>query len=147
MAKKKVMRKLKEEVEKKGFKLSVTENGKEGQSKMIASCGFLENEISQFMKRRRSDDGRQCGNVGSPLENQSQELGSERKSEKKEVHSEILACKAFQKNYMKLGVNKLLRAGMVPARTWRVHAVVIAPTERLIIDEADGSSSGRQKRA
>ena len=39
----KVMKKLKEEVEKNGFKLSVTENGKEGQSKMIASCGFLEN--------------------------------------------------------------------------------------------------------
>ena len=30
MAKKKVMKKLKEEVEKKGLKLSVTEHGKEG---------------------------------------------------------------------------------------------------------------------
>ena len=35
------MKKLKENVEKKGLKLSVTENGQEGQSKMIASCGFL----------------------------------------------------------------------------------------------------------
>ena len=35
---------------KKGLKLSVTENGKEGKSKMIASCGFLENELSQFSK-------------------------------------------------------------------------------------------------
>ena len=34
---KKVMKKLKEEVEKKGLTLSVTENGKEGKSKMIAS--------------------------------------------------------------------------------------------------------------
>ena len=42
---KKVMKKLKEEVEEKGLKLSVTENGKEGKSKMIASCGFLENEL------------------------------------------------------------------------------------------------------
>ena len=39
---------LKEEVEKKGIKLSVTENGKEVLSKMIASCGFLETELSQF---------------------------------------------------------------------------------------------------
>ena len=46
----KVMQKLKEEVEKKGLKLSVTETGKEGKSKMIASCGFLENELSQFSK-------------------------------------------------------------------------------------------------
>ena len=38
---KKVMKKLKEEVETKGTKLSVTENGKEGKSKMIASCDFL----------------------------------------------------------------------------------------------------------
>ena len=33
---KKVMKKLKEEVEKNGFKLSVTENGKERKSNMIA---------------------------------------------------------------------------------------------------------------
>ena len=31
-------------------KLSVHENGKEGKSKMIAYCGFLENEQSQFSK-------------------------------------------------------------------------------------------------
>ena len=42
------MKKLKEEVEKKVLKLSVTENGREGKSKMIASCGFLENELRQF---------------------------------------------------------------------------------------------------
>ena len=42
------MKKLKEEVEKKGLNLSVTENGKEGKSKMIASCGFPENELSKF---------------------------------------------------------------------------------------------------
>ena len=32
---------------------------------------------------------------------------------------------------MKVGVKKLLRAGMVPARTWGVHAVVTAPTEKI----------------
>ena len=47
---KKVMKKLTEEVEKKGLKLSVTENGKEGRSKMIASCGFLVEELRQFSK-------------------------------------------------------------------------------------------------
>ena len=31
------MKKLKEEVEKKGAKMSVTESGKEGKSKMLAS--------------------------------------------------------------------------------------------------------------
>ena len=46
---KKVMKKLKE-VEKTGLKLSVTENCKEGNSKMNASCGFLEKELRQFSK-------------------------------------------------------------------------------------------------
>ena len=31
---------------------------------------------------------------------------------------------------MKVGVKNLLRAGMVPARTWGVHAVGMALTER-----------------
>ena len=47
---KNVMKKLKEEVEKKGLKLSVTENGKEGKSKMIRSCGFSEDELRQCSK-------------------------------------------------------------------------------------------------
>ena len=46
---KKVMKKLKEEVEKKGL-FSDTGNGKEGKSKMIESRGFLENELRQFSK-------------------------------------------------------------------------------------------------
>ena len=40
----------KKEVERKGLRLSVTENGKEGNSKMIASCGFLEKELRQFSR-------------------------------------------------------------------------------------------------
>ena len=44
---KKLMKKLKEEVEKKSLKLSVTENGEEGKSKMIESCGFLEEQLRQ----------------------------------------------------------------------------------------------------
>ena len=47
---KKVMKKLIEEVEKEGLELSVTENGKEGKSKIIASCGFLEDELRQRSK-------------------------------------------------------------------------------------------------
>ena len=31
---------------------------------------------------------------------------------------------------MKVGVKKLLRAGMMPARTWRAHAVGMSPTKR-----------------
>ena len=54
---KEVMKKLKEEVERKGLKLSVNESGKEGKSKMIASCGFLEHELRQFSREEGSDAG------------------------------------------------------------------------------------------
>ena len=47
---KKVMKRLREEVEKEGLKLSVNENGKEGKGKMIASCGFLVEELRQCSK-------------------------------------------------------------------------------------------------
>ena len=43
---KKVMTKFREEVEKRGFQFSVTEDGKERKSKMMASCDFLETELS-----------------------------------------------------------------------------------------------------
>ena len=50
---KKVMKRVREEVGKKGFKLSVTENGKEGKSKMIESCGFLEDELRLNTVRKK----------------------------------------------------------------------------------------------
>ena len=47
----KVMRKLKEAVEEKGLKLSITENGKEDESKMIASCGHLEESLRECSRK------------------------------------------------------------------------------------------------
>ena len=85
---KKVMTKLEEEVETKGPNLSFTENGKEGKSKMIASCSFLENELRNFS---RSDLGRQRGNSGRRLENNSEKAGSKRKSKEEEAQGEVLS--------------------------------------------------------
>ena len=83
------MKKLKEEVEKKGLKLSVKENWKEGKSKMIASCRFLEGELRQCKKGEGVTLADKCGNAWSGLENQRQEVGSKRKSEKKKVQCEV----------------------------------------------------------
>ena len=87
----KVMKKLNDEVERNGIKLSVTENGKEGKSKMIASCGFLENELHQHSKEEGVTMADSVETFGVDLRKKSQEVGSKRKSEKKEVQSEILA--------------------------------------------------------
>ena len=127
---KKVMKKLKDEVEKKGIKLSVNENGKEGKNKMIVSCGFLEDELRQCSKEEGVTMADSLETLGVDLRTRVKR-GSERKSEEKEVQSEILANTVFQKSCMTVEVKKLLRAGMMPARTWGVHAVGLAPTERL----------------
>ena len=52
--------------------------------------------------------------------------------------------KAFQKSYMKVGVKKLLRAGMMPARTWGVHAVGMSPTERFKLRRQMAAAAGKK---
>ena len=51
----KVLRKFKKEVEEKGLKLSITENGKEGKSKMIAD--IWKEKLRECIKTR-SGSGR-----------------------------------------------------------------------------------------
>ena len=51
---------------------------------------------------------------------------------------------AFQKDYMKTEVKKLLRAGMMPARIWGVHAVEMAPTERLKLRRQMAAAAGKK---
>ena len=50
---------------------------------------------------------------------------------------------AFQKNYMKVGVKKLLRAGMMPARTWWCMQVRDKSNGKVEIEETDGSCCGQ----
>ena len=104
------MKKLREEVEKKGIEQSVNENGKEGKSKMIASCGFLEDEATM------ADS---VETLEIDLRTRVKKLGAKEKARKKcnVRFSLIKKNKAFQKKYMKVGIKKLLRAGMAPV-TW-----------------------------
>ena len=70
--------------------MSVTENDKEGKSKMIASGGFLENELSQFSKKEGVTLTDSVETLGVDLRTRVKKLGSKRKSEKKEVQGEVL---------------------------------------------------------
>ena len=127
-----------EEVErrsrKNGLTLLVGEKGKGWKEQDARVVWFLGGRAASMQQRRRSDDGRQCGNAWSGFENKSQELGSERKSKEKEVQSEILTQKEEQGLPAELhedGGQEATTSGMVPARTWWVHAVEMIPTERL----------------
>ena len=50
----KVLEKLRDKVEEKGLELSITEGGKEGESKVITSCEFWE-EMLRECKQKRGD--------------------------------------------------------------------------------------------
>ena len=76
-----VMKRLREEVEKKGLKLSVTEHCKEGKSKMIASCGFLENELRQFSKEEGVTLAYSVETMGVDLRTRIKKLGTKEKRE------------------------------------------------------------------
>ena len=100
------MKKLKKKWRKKGLELSVTENGKEGKSKMIASCLFLENELSQISKEQ-----------GVTLADSVETLGvdlRERKSEKKKCKvrlSIIKKNKAFPEEPHERGCQEVVACG------------------------------------
>ena len=113
------MKKLKEEVEEKGLKLSVAENGTEGKRKVIASCGFLEDELRQCSKEEGVTLADSVETLRVDLRMRVTRLGAKEKATRKcKVRfSLIKKNNAVQKNCMKVGVKKLVRAGMVPART------------------------------
>ena len=105
-------------MEKKGLKRSVTER-KEGKSKMIASCGFLEDELRQCSKEEGVTMADSVETLGVDLRTRVKRLGAKVKSKKEAVQGEILAYQEEHESERRVeGVKKLLRAGMVPARTW-----------------------------
>ena len=143
-----VMKMLKEEAEKKGLKLSVTENGKEGKNKMIASCGFLENELRQFSRQGGVTLADCVETLGVDLRTRVKRLGTKEKARRKKCKVRFSLTKknkTFQKSYMLVGVKKLIRAGMMPARTWGVHAMEMSPTERFKLRKTDGSCCRKKK--
>ena len=102
---KKVMKKLREEVERKGLELSVTEDGKEAKSKMIASC------VASWRMSCVNDS---MDTLGVDLRPMVKKLGAKEKARRKKCRARVSLVnknKALQKSYMKVGVRKLLRAG------------------------------------
>ena len=107
-----VMKNLKEEVEKKSPEIvGLRQCSKEGATTMADSVKTLRVDLKTRVRR----------------------LGAKEKARRKKRKVRFSLTKknkVFQKCHMKVGVKKLPRARMMPARTWRVHAVEMAPTER-----------------
>ena len=88
---------------------------------MIASCGFLENELSQFSKEEGVALPDSMETLGVDLRTRVKRLGAREKARSKKCKLRFsIIKKNRKKNYMKVGVKKLLRTGVVPTRTWEV---------------------------
>ena len=86
--------------------------------------------------------------LGVDLRTRVGRLGAKDKARRKKCKvrfSHTKKNKAFQTSYMKVEVKKLLRAGMMPARTWRAHAVGLSPTERLKLRRQMAAAAGKKK--
>ena len=144
---KKVMKKLKEAVEKKGLKLSVTESGKEGKSKMTASRGFLEDELRQCSKEGVTmTDSVETLVVDSRTRVKS--LGSQRKSEEEEVQGEILAYQQEQglpKELHEGESQETYTSGNGASKDVESSCSGNGSHRKSKLEEADGSSSGQKE--
>ena len=86
--------------------------------------------------------------LGVDLRRRVKRLRAKEKARRKKCKvrfSIIKKNKAFQKNYTKVGVKKLLRVGMLPARTWRAHAVGMSPTERKNLRRQMAAAAGKKE--
>ena len=122
---------------------------KERVSKMIASCRLLEDELLQCSKDGGVTMANGVETLGVDLRTRVKRLGVKekaRRSKCKVRFSPIMHNKVFQKSFMKVEVKMLQRAGVVPARTWRVHAVEMAPTERFQLQMAAAAGKKVQPR-
>ena len=114
---------------------------------MIGSCGFLEDELRKCSKEEGVTMADSVETLDVDLRTRVKSLGAKEKARRKKCKARfslIKKNKAFQKNYMKVAVKKLSRAGTVPARTWRVHAVGMAPTERLNLRRQMAAAAGKK---
>ena len=100
---------------------------------MFASCGFLENELSQFSEEEGVTLADCVETPEADLRTRVTSLGAKEKARRKKCKvrfSIIKKNKAFQKNCMKV-------------ETWRAHAVGMSPTERLKLRRQMAAAAGK----
>ena len=85
--------------------------------------------------------------LGVDLRTRVKKLGAKEQARRKKCRlrfSIIKKSKAFQKNYMKMGVKKLLRAGLA-SKNLGSTCSGFGLCRKIEIEEADGSSSGQKE--
>ena len=105
------------EVGKKGPKLSITERGEEGDSKVVASCIYLEGKFQECSIR--------------------EEVGLATSVEKEGVDLSTRTRSIWEQRRRRVGKSAMyMWMGQVAASRWRGQAVGISPTVRLEVEAA-----------
>ena len=82
------------------------------------------NELRQYSREDGVTLADSVETLGVGLRTRAKRVGAKEQARRKKCKVRFSIFKknnALQKSYMKVGVQKLLRAGMVPARTWGVQ--------------------------
>ena len=124
-----------------------TEDGKEGKSKMIASCGFLEQEFRQFSGELGVTMADSVDTLGVDLGTRVMKLGAKEKARRKKCRVRFPLIKkneAFQKSYMKVGVKEAVESVHGASKDLGSSCSGDGSHREVEIEETDGGGS-RQK--
>ena len=139
----KVVRSISREVEEKDFRLSITEGGKEGKSKVIASCSDLEEKLQECTKREGGGLATSVAISGVDLRTRTKQL---RGGQKEEVMG-VLNCqkqsRLSEKPYDDW-CEEVAEDGL-----WSCESVVRASSgqcacRKVEVEKADGGSSKQE---
>ena len=103
-------------VEEKNLKLSLTEGGKKGKSKVIASSRHLEVKFRDCSKREGVGPADSMETLGVDMRTRTKKLGVKEKARRRrkcDVRvSTARSNRVFQRNNSRIGARKLLRMGI-----------------------------------
>ena len=129
----KVPKMMRMEVVEKDVQLSITEGGKEGKSKAIASCRHLEDKCQEHNQKRRSRHCRQRRDTNDDFEDEIKASMKEREDEKEEVRCKILHCQeeARAEELYEDWRNEITEGGFGPSESEVKTSLGTSSTERL----------------
>ena len=129
-----------------GLKLSITEGEKKERARQ---------SLPASVRRRGFRNGAKKGGVvlassvetlGVDLRTRPKQVGDKARGTQCDVGFSVIGeNRVFQKNYMRTGMRKLLRTGLVLARAWEGQAVGIAPTDRLKLRREMAAAAGKKE--
>ena len=123
--------KIERKIDRKGRKLSVTGNGKEGKSKMIASCCFLKDELRHCSKGVTMADSVEM--LAVDLRTRVMRLGVKEKARRKKCKVRFSLIKkntVFQQELHEGGGQEVVTSGQVPTERLKLRRPMAAAADK-----------------